>query len=40
MALTEEQKAFRAKVIGGSDVNTIMGGEEDRILQQIGRAHV
>jgi predicted phage-related endonuclease len=32
MALNDEQKAFRSKVIGGSDVNIIMGGDDDKIL--------
>jgi predicted phage-related endonuclease len=33
MALTLEQKAFRANILGGSDANTIMAGDEDKILK-------
>jgi len=33
MALTAEQKAFRSKLLGGSDANTIMGGNEEHLLQ-------
>jgi predicted phage-related endonuclease len=33
MALTAEQKAFRAKLIGGSDSNVIMSGDAERILK-------
>lgn len=33
MALTEEQKLFRSKLLGGSDANIIMGGDEERLLK-------
>ena len=33
MALTEEQKAFRRKLIGGSDANIIMSGDPDKVLR-------
>lgn len=33
MALTDEQKAFRSKCIGGSDANVIMSGDSDKILK-------
>jgi len=33
MALTKEQKEFRSKLLGGSDANTIMGGDEERIFE-------
>ena len=33
MALTAEQKAFRSTLLGGSDANTIMGGNPDRIMK-------
>ena len=33
MGLTDEQKAFRSKVLGGSDANTIMSGDEEKILK-------
>ena len=33
MALTKEQKEFRSKLLGGSDANTIMGGDEERLLK-------
>ena len=33
MALTQEQKAFRAKLLGGSDANIIMSGDEEKILK-------
>lgn len=33
MALTQEQKEFRSKLLGGSDANTIMSGDEDKILK-------
>lgn len=33
MALTKEQREFRSKLLGGSDANTIMSGDEDRILK-------
>jgi len=32
IGLTPEQKAFRRKVIGGSDANTLMSGNDERIL--------
>lgn len=32
MALTDEQKAFRSKVLGGSDANIVMGGDDEKIL--------
>jgi predicted phage-related endonuclease len=42
MALTEEQKAFRRKVIGGSDANIIMGEDSERILRlwQLKRGEI
>jgi len=33
MALTKEQLEFRSKIIGGSDSNIIMGGNDERILR-------
>jgi predicted phage-related endonuclease len=33
MTLTAEQKAFRATLLGGSDANTIMGGDNERLLK-------
>lgn len=33
MALTEAQKAFRRKLIGGSDANILMGGDPDKVLK-------
>ena len=33
MALTTEQKEFRSKLLGGSDANIIMSGDEEKILQ-------
>ena len=33
MALTQEQKEFRSKLLGGSDANTIMSGDEEKILK-------
>jgi predicted phage-related endonuclease len=42
MALTAKQIKFRSKVIGGSDANIIMGGDEDALMrlweQKTGRA--
>jgi hypothetical protein len=32
MALTAEQKEFRSKLLGGSDANVIMGGNEDYLM--------
>ena len=32
MALTAEQKLFRANLLGGSDANTIMGGNEEYLM--------
>jgi len=32
MALTAEQKLFRSKLLGGSDANTIMGGNEEYLM--------
>src|SRR5574340_1019565 len=33
LGLTAEQKTFRKRVIGGSDANTIMSGDSERILR-------
>ena len=33
LGLTSEQRALRKDAIGGSDANTIMGGDEKRLLQ-------
>lgn len=33
MALTAEQIAFRTRVIGGSDANVILGGDEQKLLR-------
>lgn len=33
MGLTEEQKAFRRKLVGGSDANVIMGGDDEKLLR-------
>ena len=33
MSLTEQQKAFRKQGIGGSDANTIMGGDAEKIIR-------
>lgn len=33
MTLTKEQKEFRSKLLGGSDANTIMSGDEEKILK-------
>lgn len=33
MALTKEQKEFRSKLLGGSDANIIMSGDEEKILK-------
>jgi predicted phage-related endonuclease len=33
MTLTDEQKLFRSKLLGGSDANTIMGGNEDYLIE-------
>lgn len=42
MALTAKQIKFRSKVIGGSDANVIMGGDEDALMrlweQKTGRS--
>lgn len=42
MALTAKQIKFRSKIIGGSDANVIMGGDEDALMrlweQKTGRA--
>lgn len=33
MTLTAEQRLFRSKLLGGSDANTIMSGDEENILR-------
>jgi predicted phage-related endonuclease len=33
MALTADQIAFRTRIIGGSDANVILGGDEEKILR-------
>jgi hypothetical protein len=33
MALTEEQQKLRRTLVGGSDTNIIMGGDEEKILK-------
>lgn len=33
MALTAEQKLFRSKLLGGSDANTIMGGNTEYLME-------
>jgi hypothetical protein len=33
MALTTEQKQFRSKLLGGSDANIIMSGDEERLMR-------